>query len=81
MRPFDYNAGGSFFPCRSRKKGSRLRYRRFETAAEALRFAIEEVPVGLLPGSILEIDEARFDGVQIKRLYEAEEYPLRRHAS
>lgn len=76
---FNYSDGASFYPCRSRQKRSSHRYRRFETAAEALRFAIEELPVSLLRGSVLEVDEARFDGAQMRALYHADAYPLTRH--
>ena len=75
---FDYQVGAGFYPCRSRQKGSRYRYCRFETAAEALRFAIEVLPAALLRGSVLEVDEARFDGDQMQRLYSADNYPLPR---
>lgn len=75
---FNYSDEADFYPCRSRQKRSSQRYRRFETAADALRFAIEELPVALLRGSVLEVDEARFDGAQMRALYDAEAYPLTR---
>ena len=43
---FDYNAPADLFLARNRKRGG-VRYRRFETAAEAIRFA-EELPPPLL---------------------------------
>jgi hypothetical protein len=78
MAAFNYNAGAGLYPCKNWKRTSRLGYKRFETVAEALRFAIEEMPASLLRGSILEVEEARFDSTQIQRLYEAGEYPLPR---
>lgn len=78
MAAFDYSAGAGLYPCKSIKRRSRLRYKRFDSAAEALRFAIEEMPASLLRGSVLEVDEARFDGMQMRKLYEAEAYPLTR---
>jgi hypothetical protein len=75
---FNYNNEAGFYPCRSRQRTSGHRYRRFETAAEALRFAIEELPSSLLRGSVLEVDEARFDGVQMQALYDGDAYPLTR---
>ena len=35
-------------------------YRRFAKAAEAIRFAIEELPPDLLIGAHLEVEEQRF---------------------
>ncbi len=39
---FDYNAPAELFLSK-RAKDSRIKYRRFATAAEALRYAIEEL--------------------------------------
>ncbi|APG87881.1 hypothetical protein SAMCCGM7_pC0682 (plasmid) [Sinorhizobium americanum CCGM7] len=36
------------------------------------------MPVAMLRGSVLEIDEVRYDGQQMRRLYEADAYPLPR---
>jgi len=77
----NYSDGAGFYPGLTRIKGRRHRYRRFESVAEALRFAIEELPVALLLGSVLEVDEARFDSVQMQALYDADAYPLTRRTS
>jgi hypothetical protein len=42
MPPFDYNAPAELFLAKP-AKGSRIKYRRFATAAEALRYAVEDL--------------------------------------
>jgi hypothetical protein len=57
------------------------RYRRFATAAEAIRFAIEELPAVRALGAWMQVGDQRFDGDDIQRLYESNGYPLQRHPS
>ena len=47
-------------------------------AAEAIRFAIEELSPTHLLGAHLEVEEQRFDRDGIRRLYDSEDYPLAR---
>ena len=75
---FDYNAAAELFLARSRAAKSRPKYKRFDTAAEAVRFVVEELPVAVLPGTYLLIDEARFGVEEIRHLYESAGYPLSR---
>ena len=79
MERFDYSAEAELFPLRSRgfNRGP-VGYRRFTTAAKAIRFAIEELQPELLRGASLEVEEARFDAHGIRQLYESEAYPLKR---
>jgi hypothetical protein len=79
MAAFDYNAPAELFPSKGRGRSrSPVSYRRFDTAAEAVRFAIEELPPAFLSGAVLEVSEARFDMNEIRALYDAEKYPLPR---
>ncbi len=81
MTKFDYNAPAELFLSRSRAASrGRMKYRRFSTGAEALRFAIEELPAVILPGTILEADESRFSHTHIRELYDSPKYPLKRRA-
>jgi hypothetical protein len=76
MKPFDFNAPAELFPSRNRKIANKVRYRRFDTAADAIRFAVEELPEPLLLGAYIEINEARLGHKDIKALYESDSYPL-----
>jgi hypothetical protein len=78
MPKFNYTASAELYPSRRFAKSQTTQYRRFPTAAEAIRFVIEEMPAKWLPGSYLEVNERRFEGDAIRALYEAPEYPLTR---
>lgn len=81
MQGFDYNAPAELFPTRKRKGSRPMGYRRFAKAADAIRFAIEELSPELLIGAHLEVEERRFDSDGIRRLYESAGYPLARRAA
>jgi len=79
---FDYRAEAEVFSARSRKGGRRpMGYRRFSRAAEAIRFAMEDMPSELLISTYMEVDEVRFNFGDIRRLYESADYPLARRAA
>jgi hypothetical protein len=75
--PCDYNLPAEIF-MQSHKRGRPVGYRRFRTAAEAIRFAIEELPT--YPGlhTWMNVGDESFDGEAIRRLYDSGEYPLPR---
>jgi hypothetical protein len=75
---FDYGAAAELFMNRSRTAKRRPKYKRFDTAAEAVRFVVEELPAAVLPGAYLLIAETRFDVEEIRYLYQSAAYPLPR---
>ena len=75
---FDYRAPAELFPSRIKKGRGRVSYKRFNSAAEALRFAIEEIPAEALLGAHLEVEEARFGAQEMRYLYDSAAYPLKR---
>jgi hypothetical protein len=91
MAAFDYSTAAELSPTRTEAemfpaRGRRVRrqpvgYGRFARAADAIRFAIEELPSELLPDTCLAVDEEKFDRDEIRRLYESDEYPLVRRTT
>jgi hypothetical protein len=69
MPPFDYNAPAELFLAKRTK--SRENYRRFATAAEAIRYAVEDLRTPKAFGAWLEVGDERFNSTEIERLYEA----------
>jgi hypothetical protein len=79
---FDYNAEAELFPCRNKKSSRRtIGYRRFGHAADAIRFAVEELAPESLLGAYLQVDEERYGIGGIRRLYASPDYPLIRRAA
>ena len=76
---FNYSAPAELFMSK-RKRGprTRIKYRRFATAAEAIRFAVEDFPAVRTLGAWMQIGDGRFDSEEIRRLYDGTGYPLRR---
>ena len=78
---FDYEIPAELFMAK-RKAGARqpLGYRRFATAAEAIRFAVEDFPTIRTLGAWMQVGDDRFDSDDIQRLYESADYPLQRRS-
>jgi hypothetical protein len=73
---FDYGVEAKNSRSKFRKTRRQVvRYRRFTTAADAIRFAIEELPARFLATAYLEVNEVRYDGRAIRQLYDRVEYP------
>ena len=79
---FVYGVATELFMARRKGRARQpLSYRRFATAAEAIRFAIEELPAVRALGAWMQVGDERFDGDDIQRLYESDDYPLQRRLS
>ena len=82
MSEFNYKAAAELFPTRRRTaRRTPLGYKRFAQAAQAIRFAMEDVAPELLVGACLEVEEQRYGSDDIRRLYESADYPLARRAA
>lgn len=77
MSKFDLNAPAELFPSRNRKIANKVKYRRFDRAADAIRFAIEELPEALLLGAYIEINEERLGHKDIRAMYESANFPAK----
>jgi hypothetical protein len=77
---FHYDAPAELFMPKRKKRGTRrpISYRRFATATEAIRFAIEEFPAIRTLGAWLQVGDNRFNGDEIQHLYDSGDYPRRR---
>ncbi len=82
MAEFDYNALAELFSNRGRmRQRQSFGYKRFAKAAQAIRFAMEDMPRARLVGAFLEVNERRYGSDDIRRLYESADYPLTRRSA
>ena len=77
LRNFDTPA--ELYSSRNQRAGrfSGLKYQRFETLAEAVKFAVEEIPAQLNFARI-EAGESSFRADEIRKLYGSDDFPLPR---
>lgn len=74
-RPFDYTEPADlYFPVQVGRKAG-LDYRRFPSAALALRYAMESLLPGKLSAATLEVDGERYDSIAMRRLYASSAFP------
>ncbi len=78
MQQKDYFLEAALFYGKSAKRTQNLTFRRFAQAAEAIRFAVEELSPSILNGCKLEIGEAEYFGRAIRPLYDDRAFPLLR---
>lgn len=82
MTTIDYAATAEFYFSAAYRKSQGMKYRRFASVAEAVQYVAEDLAPAALKGSLLEVDEQRFEGADILALYTDRSYPLtRRKAS
>jgi len=74
---FDYGIPAELFMAK-RKGGprQRLHYRRFATAAEAIRFAVEELPAVRTLDAWMQVGDQRFDGDDIQQPLRERRLPI-----
>jgi hypothetical protein len=66
------------FSRNAKAKQRSLVFRRFSRAAEAIRYAVEELAPKALDSCSLEVNELHFFGREIRPLYDSADFPLRR---
>ena len=65
---FDYSSPAELYL--SRPRGRHTDYRRFATAAEAIRYAVEELRARRSLSAWMQVGEDRFNKEEINRLYD-----------
>ena len=73
----DYLAEAELFAVQRHGRKQALFYQRFDSTAEAMRFAMEDMP-GDTSNIVLETESLRLDARAITGAYEAETFPLAR---
>jgi hypothetical protein len=75
----DYRMEAGLFFSRTEKSSNKsLIFRRFGRAADAIRYAVEELSPRILASCSLEVNGFHYFGREIRPLYDSEAFPLRR---
>ena len=72
---FDYSSPAELYLSRPRRHTD---YRRFATAAEAIRYAVEELRTRRSLSAWMQAGDERFNEDEINRLYDDGDFPLRK---
>lgn len=80
MQQFNLSAPADFYYSGARRP-HKVIYRKFARGAEAIRYAMEDMPQADLRGVVVESDEVRLGPVEIEELYWSASYPLARKAA
>lgn len=79
MKTIDFALPAELYASQGRSTSRRpVTYRRFTDTALAIQFAMESLPAGMLPGTVVETGDDRLEAADIRQLYESEGYPLNR---
>lgn len=76
---FDFSVPAELYIGRGVPRRHGLRFKQFETAAEAIRYAMEQ-PRGVGELATMECADQRYSTAEIAELYQADAYPLTRLA-
>jgi hypothetical protein len=74
MEPLNFNEPAELFACANR--AHHVEYYRFSSAAQATRYAIEQLPPKLHGGLVMEANEIRHRASEILSLYDRPDYPF-----
>ena len=81
MTHFDFQAPAALYLGSDAHTAASQGPRSFRTAAQALRFALEEAAPVSLRGASLQLAGKRYDNSQMSRLYRSAHYPYPRKAT
>jgi hypothetical protein len=77
---FDYSAPADVYIAHAWGSKAPVTFRRFASSAEAIRFAVEELPRSAQRGIAMEVGDDRFQFINILDLYVSERLLSRRDA-